>query len=402
MSGVTQVPPGFTLGDGTTAGEVASDRWRRWRWGLGVGALTLVVVILLAIVRPPSSTQPLSIANHQPSGARAVAEVLRDQGVSVTEVSALADASARLTDEATLVIGSYTFLARAQVESIMSHPGPIVWLAPDASALDAIDTSLTTTGIEPSTLVADCAAPHARRAERLVGITALITLVEPIPGLEVCFSDDGGASGAYLRMERDGGDVHLIADAAVVDNGGLGADGGAAALALGTLGSSDTLVWYSASPFDDTLLDGDRTGTATVEPTTPAWVGAGLVAAALVVLVAAAWRGRRMGPLVTEPLPVIVRASEATRGRARLYRRGRSAGHAAAALRAGAAARMAARLGVPPAAGPDALCAAVASATGRPDADIRNLIYGAPPPDERSMLDLIARLDALEGEVAAS
>ena len=49
------------------------------------------------------------------------------------------------------------------------------------------------------------------------------------------------------------------------------------------------------------------------------------------------WRGRRFGPLAVEPLPVVVRASEATRGRARLYRRARAYGRATAALRAASA-----------------------------------------------------------------
>ena len=39
----------------------------------------------------------------------------------------------------------------------------------------------------------------------------------------------------------------------------------------------------------------------------------------------ALWRGRRLGPVVDEPLPVVVRAAETTEGRARLYRRAEGA-----------------------------------------------------------------------------
>src|SRR4029079_9085813 len=80
----------------------------------------------------------------------------------------------------------------------------------------------------------------------------------------------------------------------------------------------------------------------------------------LVVVVTAIWRGRRLGRLVTEKLPVVVRAGETTRGRGRLYRRGRSHGHAAAALRAGTAARSAARLGLPRSAGAPVVVDAIA------------------------------------------
>ena len=44
------------------------------------------------------------------------------------------------------------------------------------------------------------------------------------------------------------------------------------------------------------------------------------------------WRGRRLGPLVVEPLPVVVKAVESTQGRGRLYRRVRDRAHAAGIL----------------------------------------------------------------------
>src|SRR4029079_16437584 len=108
----------------------------------------------------------------------------------------------------------------------------------------------------------------------------------------------------------------------------------------------------------------------------------------LVVVVAALWRGRRLGRLVTERLPVVVRAGETTRGRGRLYRRGRSYGHAAAALRAGTAARSAARLGLPGWAPAPLVAAAAARATSRRPADVEALLYGPPPTDDRGLADL--------------
>ena len=49
----------------------------------------------------------------------------------------------------------------------------------------------------------------------------------------------------------------------------------------------------------------------------------------LVVVLVALWKGRRLGPLVAEQLPVVVRASETVEGRGRLYRSRRARDRAA-------------------------------------------------------------------------
>jgi hypothetical protein len=303
----------------------------------------------------------------------------------------------------TLAIANYEFLSDEQVDSIMTHRGEIVWLAPEASALEAISPTFTTDEREPSVVRARCDAPHAVRADVLVDTEPTINVGVRDATVDVCFSTDNNFSGPYVRMTRvAAGDVHLIADPGIVANGSLDSADGRAALAFASLGGSDTLVWYSARPFDQTLFSDDQGGASYVEPLAPEWLTPMLVAGALVVLMGAAWRGRRMGALVTEPLPVIVRASEATRGRARLYRGGRSTGHAAAAMRAGAASRMAARLGLQPSSAPESLVAAIASATGRDAASIQAMLYGPGPRDESQMLHLVRQLDELEGEVAKS
>jgi len=134
----------------------------------------------------------------------------------------------------------------------------------------------------------------------------------------------------------------------------------------------------------------------------PPWLGPLLAQLAVLTGVLAWWRARRLGRLVTEPLPVTVRASETTLGRGRLYRRARSRGHAAAALRAGAASRMALRVGLPRSAGATAVIDGVAGATHRTTADVAALIYGPPPSDDANLLRLAGQLDKLESEVRRS
>src|SRR5690606_16937832 len=110
------------------------------------------------------------------------------------------------------------------------------------------------------------------------------------------------------------------------------------------LGAHERLVWLVQDPLD-TSSTSDEASTPT-GALLPSWAGPVGLWALVVALVTAIWRGRRLGPLVPESLPVVVRASETTRGRGRLYRRSRSRGHAAAGLRAGTAERVGQRLGV--------------------------------------------------------
>ena len=133
------------------------------------------------------------------------------------------------------------------------------------------------------------------------------------------------------------------------------------------------------------------------------------VAFALLCLVAAqlllagivlAWaRGRRLGPVVTEPLPVVVRAAESTQGRARLYRRGRSRDHAATALRRRSLRRASVVLGLPRGSTVDVVAPLVAARTGRSGPDVAVLLAGPPPSDDAALVRLADDLDALDQEV---
>jgi hypothetical protein len=125
------------------------------------------------------------------------------------------------------------------------------------------------------------------------------------------------------------------------------------------------------------------------------------VAVVLLMLVYA----RRLGPVVPEPLPVVVRASEAVEGRARLYHRGRARDRSAEVLRAAATARLSAQVGLPVGAPPQSVAAAVAARTGRSPTEVADLLSGGrqpAPPDDRTLVRLADELDSLEQEVRRS
>src|SRR5690606_22808834 len=125
----------------------------------------------------------------------------------------------------------------------------------------------------------------------------------------------------------------------------------------------------------------------------PDWVIPAVWQVGIAALLAVWWRARRIGRVVSEPLPVVVPAAEATEGRARLYRRGRAREHAATTLREATSQRRRRRLALPPDAGAEALVAAVAVRTGRPAVQVSALLAGPAPADDQSLVRLANDLD---------
>ena len=121
----------------------------------------------------------------------------------------------------------------------------------------------------------------------------------------------------------------------------------------------------------------------------------------LVVVLLALWQGRRLGPLVAERIPVVVRASETVEGRARLYRSRRARDRAAAALRTAALQRMLPRLGLGPNPG--------GCRTGDADQPLFHgrqcaaaVPFGPPPATDSDLFHLANALDDIERQVIQS
>jgi hypothetical protein len=395
---LSTLPPGFVLGDGSTAGATVRSGWKRFGWVITLVVVSLVVLAILVFTQAPSSTAPLSTDNARPEGARAVAEILRQQGVDVAESSTLSGASKTLGADGTLVIASYFYLDQDQIDSILAWPGPVLWLAPDFEDVGLIEPSIVATydtkrGLENP----GCPVSAAQRAGTIYAPGERYATVWDTPLVAPCYVSAPEGFFVFAQVARPPSEpMVMIAAPKFLTNEYL-ADEGNASLALNLLGSRDRVAWYMGSPYDSSTLGSDGQGGVVL--IAPAWVNAAALAAALVFLMAGLWRGRRVGPLMTEPLPVVVPASEATRGRARLYRRGRAFGHAAAALRAGSARRLAQRLGLGPHADRATLASAVAASSLADAATVDSLLFGPPPRDEAAMLDLVRRLDALESEV---
>ncbi len=184
----------------------------------------------------------------------------------------------------------------------------------------------------------------------------------------------------------DGVPVQLVGGG--VANSDLSADGNAA-FALNVFGANPEITWLMARA--------EPPSGATRAPSLlPPWWQIALVQCAVAFVVVAIWRGRRLGPILSEPLPVRVRAAETVEGHGRLYSRLNARDRAAEGLRAGAIARLSRAFGH--AEDPDALSAAVARRTGRDPAEVRRFLFEAVPGSDDDLVNLARYLDRLEQE----
>ncbi|MDR3360074.1 MAG: DUF4350 domain-containing protein [Bifidobacteriaceae bacterium] len=220
-----------------------------------------------------------------------------------------------------------------------------------------------------------------RQLELYSQVSCDVVLISPDPALLDRL--EGTMPAGRLAVEADG---WVFANEEILEDDN-------AATALRTLGQNPRLIWNMARYEDEV---GDQ---ASLWGLLPPW--AKLVAVQLVIAAggAALWRGRRMGRPVPEELPVSVPASQTTVGLGRLYGRSRALGHAAAALRATSAARLAPPLGLGPSAAPATLVAAIAEAAGRSPSEVSELLYGPPPSGGGQLVALAKALDELEKDV---
>jgi len=131
----------------------------------------------------------------------------------------------------------------------------------------------------------------------------------------------------------------------------------------------------------------------------PPWLWAMLAVLAAAALLLLLWAGRRLGPAVSEPLPVEVRSGETVLGRGRLYQRAKARGPAAEVLRASALARIGPALGLRPDPDPAEVVARTAERTGRGHHEVDALLHGPEPADDTELVALARQLNALTAAV---
>ncbi|WP_420706958.1 DUF4350 domain-containing protein [Streptomyces sp. NRRL F-2664] len=363
--------------------------------------------VILAALNSGTRHGHLDPRSADPAGSRAVAELLKERGVTTRVVTTAREAAAATGPRTTLLVTDPDRLGATQRSAIRSaidlSGGRTVLLAPGEVSLPDLSPGVRTEGdSRRDDLDPRCTLPAATSAGR-AGTGGNLRYTTTLPGATACYPSDGRPTLLVLPTGTTGGDTVLLGSETILLNESL-AEQGNASLALHLLGSRPDLVWYLPS-----LADSDPdTGTGDADKSLLELVPAGwswaLLQLCVAAVLAALWRARRLGPLVTERLPVAVRASEATEGRARLYRKAGARDRAATVLRAATRERLAALVGVPPtrAHEPASLVPAVsARLTGGPT-DVTALLFGTAPSDDAALVALADHLDALEREVRTS
>ncbi len=383
--------------DAPSGGPAPAPRRRRIVRRVVGGVVLLAVLALTAVLpEPRTSTDPLAPDSTADNGSRAVAQILGRQGVRVHHVSRLADAVALAGPGSTLLVTSHSLLYEEHAARLAGTAADLVLVEPDYLVSEYAPSiySEYSWGASPEAFEARCTDPDATVAGSLVWSNSGFGATSD--DVTLCFADGEGAAGLAVTTV-DGRYVAALATSLPLTNGALDSDGNAA-LALRLLGRNADLVWYTPDAGDLLGLDSGPSSVG-IGQLVPGWVGFAAIQLFVLVVFVALWRGRRLGPLVAEPLPVVVQSSEVTRGRGRLYRRSRSYGHAGAALRAATASRCAQRLGLPRSAGAQAILDEVSYASGRSRDEVALLLYGPPPTSDTGLTHLARELDRLESEV---
>jgi hypothetical protein len=366
---------------------------RRARFWIVAAVVVAVIAVGGAILNSATSLGgTFDPANPGPEGAKALRSVLQQRGVTVTDTTTVAGTAATpgtlLVDDAdaTIPAGGWAKLLAGRTR--------VVVLSPDRTALDATLPDTRAAGNPAgSTARAGCDLALGRRAGSM-SLTGLGLSLRSSSST-VCFTDSSGA-GQLVSGRHDGTRVLLLADRTAFTNEHITAAGNAA-VALGALGATDRLVWFRQSPLD-TAAGGGRT----LQQLTPPWVTPLVALLLLAGLTTALWKGRRLGPIVIEALPVVVRSRETVEGRARLYNRGAARLHAADSLRIGAIRRMAPNLGLSRTASVDEVVEAAVRLTARPRDGVAAALLTAEPASDRDLVRISDDLARLEAAVRAA
>jgi len=372
-------------------------RHRTWTV-LGVVFIAALVLTTVLQLQPRGDRTPLSTRNAAPDGARAAAEILGRHGVAVEQQDSL-DATLRALDAArragegttVLLYDRNGYLGRDQLQYLGGATDRLVVVTPRLNTLQGITGEILQAGVvkdSTKVLAPDCVIPDPAAAGAVTASNGYL-----YDGEVVCYTPQGGQGGLYAGSE-DGRTV-VLGSTEILSNGAL-AEEGNAALVLRSLGAEPRLVWY---------LPGISDVPAAKQPVTLAELAAPWTHVlgpwlAFVAVLAIFWRGRRLGPLVFEPLPVVVKAVETAEGRARLYHDARAVDRATEVLRAGTLVRLARILRLGPDAGAAAIIDAAGRHLGRTPEEIGSVL-NATPRAEAELVRWAQQLDRLEKEVHA-
>ncbi len=387
----------------TTAAAVPRSLTRRRpRLRTPVVVALVLVASALAVTALAGGSQrhtgDLDPANPGPSGAQGLARVLSEQGVTVSIVRSQRQLLEQTIDGATTVaITSTDKLSGRGARTAMNHAASaasLVLVGPDRVVTTGMGLPVSSHLTDLTDVAAGCRGTDLGPDFRLARADLAYVPTAGGSSATTCFPDkiDGGGALVTVPSAPGRSPVTLLGDATLITNGAI-LDADNAAIALRLFGRTDHLVWYVPSLADLMAADGSSRSLA------PTWFKPGLVLGGSAVLLLCLWRGRRLGRLVTEPLPVVVRAVETTESRGRMYRRSRDRNRALTVLQQATRRRLSSSLGLSASSPVSSVAAASAAVSGREYLDVLRLLDSPAAPDDSTLLHQANTLVALEKEV---
>ncbi|HUJ06048.1 MAG TPA: DUF4350 domain-containing protein [Streptosporangiaceae bacterium] len=393
----------------------AGPAWRRSRLPLALIGMLLLAGLLIAMLSPrPQVNSYLDPASGAPNGANALTDILGERGFDVVSTYAPSDALSAVGKVAvrqaeagrpgrgpdvTLVITSPGLLTAGQRRQLAGARADLFLVAPGPAVLAALAPGIF---VAHQSRIADGTIERPAcglRQAALAGSANVGGLAYQIPaGATGCYPAGGHPS--VVRYAAGGRTITIVGSGAALTDGDLAGNGNAA-LALNLLSAHREIVWLTPEP-PAAVSVAPATGPHRSAPSLlPAGVWLLILQLLIVVALAALWRARRFGPLITERLPVVVRASETVEGHARLYQSRRARDRAAAALRQAMLGRTLPALGLPPGAAREAVTDALAARSRLSRPEIEAIVDGQAPTSDADLVRLARNLDELEKEVRA-
>jgi hypothetical protein len=392
-------------GDRGARGVRASRAVRRWRLPALLAAGVLIAGGVIALLhQQPSPVRYLDPAGTGQSGGHALADLATERGQVVVRTpvpDTTAQDKAGAGGGALELITNPGQLTTAQLGQAARFDGDILLVDPNTAALRAITPGVGIAGHEFAAVVQPRCDLQAATLAGGAYVDGAV-LATSAPGAQECYP--AGDRHWLVRYESGGRTVTIIGSGTPLTNQYLANDGDAA-LGLNLLDGARRIVWVVPSAAAAAGTQGSGQGGQQSFLSLVPWP-VYLIAIQLCVaaLLAAAWRARRLGPLVAERLPVVVRAAETAEGHGRLYHARRARDRAAQELRAAAAGRLSqlSGLGTGDGSGRDAAAGAVAARAGLPAAEVAALLHGPPPATDQDLVNLAADLDTLERKIRQS
>lgn len=409
--------------DRTQDRPVKRRRWHRIAIPFGVVALLFAVSGASRAWEEPDfgESGTLSPTGIGPDGSSRLAALLAERNVTIErQISSIDTVRSAMRGDATVFVPVPKFPNRNLVRILAALPADnrVVLVEPGSRDQTRLPVALGPSRWAPDTRAPHCADPTAVRAGRA---TATRTRYRAIDDLfpeamlgttdrYACY-DDGLVGLRWRAIEL------VVVGASDPFRNSRIDEHGNAALAAGLLSARHRVIWldlhaaekvsYSVVETEQLGLDlPTNSGPPDASRPSPLWTAVPpvfwpiMTQSALVAVLLALWRARRLGPPVAEPLPVVVPAAETVTGRGRLYERADARGPALDALRAAARQRILPRLDLAPETAEADVVAAVADRTRAPADHVRTVLYGPEPADDDQLVAAATALDALEHSVS--